>query len=88
MLVISRRPGESLLFGDNLTIHILEVSGDKVKIGIDAPRSVRIIRTEVLETENSNRDAVISAGTANIGSLAEVFSITGKPSEQKKGVSE
>ena len=74
MLVISRRPGESFLIGDNLTITILEVSGDRVKVGIDAPKSVRIIRSEVLETENTNRAAVVSASTADIGSLAEVLS--------------
>ena len=74
MLVISRRPGESFLVGDNLTITILEVSGDRVKVGIDAPKSVRIIRSEVLETENTNRAAVVSASTADIGSLAEVLS--------------
>lgn len=63
MLVISRQPGDSLLIGDNIKITVLEVSGDRVKIGIDAPRSVTVLRSEVLDTMRSNLEADQSGGS-------------------------
>ncbi|HEY1134515.1 MAG TPA: carbon storage regulator, partial [Nocardioides sp.] len=42
MLVLSRRVGESVVIGDNVTVTVLEVRGDVVRIGIDAPRSVAV----------------------------------------------
>ena len=41
MLVISRKPGESFLIGEDIEITVFEVSGDKVKLGISAPRDIR-----------------------------------------------
>ena len=63
MLVISRQPGDSLLIGDNIKLTVLEVSGDRVKIGIDAPRSVMVLRSEVLDTMRSNLEADQSGGS-------------------------
>lgn len=47
MLVLSRRHGESIVIGDNVTITVLSVQGGRVRIGIDAPRSVPVNRAEV-----------------------------------------
>lgn len=58
MLVLSRRVGESVVIGDNVTVTVLEVRGDVVRVGIDAPRSVAVHRAELLrELESSNREA-------------------------------
>lgn len=58
MLVLSRRLGESVVIGDDVTITVLEVRGEVVRIGIDAPRSVVVHRAELLEQlETSNREA-------------------------------
>lgn len=57
MLVITRQTGDSLLIGEDIKITVLEVSGDRVKIGIDAPRSIPILRSEVLDTTASNLEA-------------------------------
>lgn len=48
MLVLSRRVGESIIIGDNVTVTVLEVRGEVVRIGIDAPRSVTVHREELL----------------------------------------
>lgn len=48
MLILVRKPGQSLTFGDDITITVLDVSGDRVKIGIDAPRDVPIRRPEAV----------------------------------------
>ncbi len=58
MLVLSRRPGESVVVGDDVTISILEVRGDVVRVGISAPRSVAVHRAELLQQlESTNREA-------------------------------
>lgn len=57
MLVISRKVSESILIGDNIEIHISEISGDRVKLAISAPKEVRITRKELLETASFNREA-------------------------------
>ncbi|RLV56453.1 carbon storage regulator [Aeromicrobium phragmitis] len=62
MLVLSRRVGEQLIIGDEVTVTVLEVKGDVVRIGIEAPRSVPVNRAELLvELQDSNRDAASPA---------------------------
>lgn len=51
MLVLSRRHGERLLIGDNVVITIVRINGNNVKIGVDAPRSVRVIREELKDND-------------------------------------
>ncbi|HEY0904717.1 MAG TPA: carbon storage regulator CsrA [Marmoricola sp.] len=73
MLVLSRRAGESIVVGDDVTITILEVRGDAVRLGIDAPRSVAVHRAELLEQlESSNREAASPSDDA-VASLSEAF---------------
>lgn len=57
MLVLSRRVGESIVIGNEVTVTVLEVRGDQIRVGIDAPRSVQVHREEVfrqLEAENTS----------------------------------
>ena len=54
MLVISRRTNESIIIDNEIEITVIEASKDKIKIGINAPKSVTIKRKEVLATEQSN----------------------------------
>lgn len=49
MLVLSRKVGEEIIIGNGIKIMVVEVRGDKVRIGIDAPRDVSVHRKEVLE---------------------------------------
>lgn len=58
MLIIKRKKNESILIGDNIEIIISEISGDKVKVAINAPNDVRIIRKEIKETSEFNKNAV------------------------------
>lgn len=71
MLVLSRRVGESVVVGDDVTITILEVRGDVVRVGIDAPRSVSVHRAELLaELAVSNQESA-SPSQAAVASLSE-----------------
>jgi carbon storage regulator len=47
MLVLSRRKGESIKISDNITITIVDIRGDKIQIGIEAPREVAVHRSEI-----------------------------------------
>ena len=54
MLVITRKTDESLLIADNIEITVLEISKDKVKIGVSAPRDVKVMRNELVATQDAN----------------------------------
>ena len=65
MLVLSRKPGESIRIGDDIEISIVEVRGDTVRIGINAPRNITILRQELLaEVAKTNIEAVSTARDA------------------------
>ncbi|MBM7661589.1 carbon storage regulator [Bacillus mesophilus] len=61
MLVLTRRTNESIQIGDDIEITILSISGDQVKIGINAPKNIDIHRKEVyLAIQNENNQALSS----------------------------
>ena len=49
MLVLSRKKNESIIINDNIVITVVEIRGDKVRLGIDAPKDVSVHRREVYE---------------------------------------
>ena len=58
MLVLSRQRDESIVIGDNIVITIVDIRGDKVRLGIDAPREVSVHRKEVheaIQRENASK---------------------------------
>ena len=61
MLILSRKKDESIIIDDHIEISIVEIKGDQVKIGINAPQSVKIFRNEVyLAIQEANKAAVKS----------------------------
>jgi carbon storage regulator len=55
VLIITRRTGEKIMVGEDVTIHVMEITGNQVRIGINAPRSIPVYREEIWEavrTEN------------------------------------
>ncbi|MFF1632403.1 carbon storage regulator [Leifsonia sp. NPDC058248] len=65
MLVLTRKPGERVLIGDDIVVTILDSRGDGIRIGIDAPRGVRIQRDEVIRAiTEANQEATEAAATA------------------------
>jgi carbon storage regulator len=62
MLVVARKAGESILIGDNIEIIILETGEGSVKVGINAPKRVKILRKELLsEVEMENIESIKNA---------------------------
>jgi len=70
MLVLSRKKNESIVINDDITIVVVEIRGDKVRLGVEAPKEVPVHRREVFDAIRRNeaaatkRDKISSADTA------------------------
>jgi len=71
MLIIRRRIGESLFIGDDVEVELLDICGGQVKLGINAPREVVILRREVRLTAEANRLAAREASVELLTRLAK-----------------
>ncbi len=61
MLVLTRKKGEKITLGDNIEIEVITLDNGKVKLGIKAPKDLKIFRTEVLEQiKEENKEALIN----------------------------
>jgi carbon storage regulator len=66
MLVLSRKINEKIIIGDNIELTIVAVAGDTVRIGIQAPKDIKILRSEVLEDiQKQNLEAASEAKLAD-----------------------
>ena len=73
MLVLTRRPGESIMIGDEVVVTVLDVRGDVVRVGIKAPRHVQVHREEVYqELQKANREAA-SPSEGAVEALSEML---------------
>lgn len=57
MLILRRRAGETLIVGGNIKIAVLDTSDGAVRLAIDAPREIPVLRGELLQAASANRDA-------------------------------
>ena len=57
MLVLSRKRDESIVIADNIVITIVEIRGDKVRLGIDAPRDVTVHRSEIYAAIQNDKES-------------------------------
>ena len=64
MLVLSRKKDESIVIGRDVTVTVVETRGDKVRLGIDAPRDVPVHRSEVAEAIRKANEAMDAADDA------------------------
>lgn len=70
MLILSRKVGQTLVIGGNIELVITEISGDKVKLGIAAPKEVTILRKELCQVVEANRQAVQDVPDSTLRLLA------------------
>lgn len=74
MLALSRRTNESIMLGNDIEVSILEIKGDQVKLGINAPKSVPIFRKEIfLQIQEENKKAVAQEQTRE--TIEELFNL-------------
>jgi carbon storage regulator len=55
MLVLSRKTGESIVVGSDIHVRVIDITGNRVKLGIEAPRSLRVLRSELVEEDEPAR---------------------------------
>ena len=70
MLILSRKTNQKIRVGDSIEITVIEVRGDQVKIGVEAPRSVKVFREEI--SDEIHRENKAALATGNIDSLAQL----------------
>jgi len=74
MLVLSRKPGQAILIGENIEIQIIEIQGEQIRIGINAPRDITIVRKELIdEVKQTNREAVVGSSHISLEDLGKVI---------------
>jgi carbon storage regulator len=61
MLMMTRRAGQKIVLGDNITIEVVEVAGNTVRLGVDAPRSVPVYREEIWTAVRAENEAAAAA---------------------------
>lgn len=66
MLILTRRVDESLVIGDNVTVTILGVKGNQVRIGVDAPRDVTVHREELAKLKHHQGGATVNRSSATV----------------------
>ena len=66
MLIITRRAGQKIMLGDDVTVHVMEIVGNSVRIGVEAPKSLPVYREEIWAAVKEENQA---SATAAIESL-------------------
>ncbi|MDR0663060.1 MAG: carbon storage regulator CsrA [Spirochaetaceae bacterium] len=63
MLILTRKSGEKIIIGESITVSVIEVRGDQARIGVDAPKTVKVYREEVFEAIKSENQAAAASKT-------------------------
>ena len=82
MLVLARKPNQSIMINDNIEIIIIEIKRDQVKVGINAPREIKVHRKEVYEEIQRENIEAARAEPDQIGKISELL---GKDKKKKPG---
>jgi carbon storage regulator len=74
MLILSRKTDEKIKIGEDITLTIIEIRGDQVKIGVEAPKNVKVFRQEVFNAiKNENKSAAEIPNVSGIDAITKLF---------------
>jgi carbon storage regulator len=71
VLIITRRAGERIMVGDDIVVEIMEIVGNSVRVGIQAPRSVPVYREEIWNAVREENRAAVDAAPAELPDVTE-----------------
>ena len=70
MLVLTRKPRQQIMIGDNVVVNIVDAQGDQLRIALDAPRSVKIYRGEIYRAiQEENQKAAAASANVDLSTL-------------------
>jgi len=84
MLVLTRKPGQSIIIGEDIVVTILEIRGDQVRLGIQAPRELPVHREEVYASIKAENVAALRADARALKDLEKFLSKREQVNGQKK----
>jgi carbon storage regulator len=70
VLIITRKPGEKIMLGDDVVVHVMEIVGNSVRVGIQAPRSLPVYREEIWDAVRQENQAAAAAAPEALPSSA------------------
>lgn len=71
MLIITRRAGEKIVIGDDIVVQVMEVSGNTVRLGIAAPKSLPVYREEIWAAVKEENQAAAASSVAEMPSISK-----------------
>ncbi len=77
MLVLTRKKNQGIMLGDNISITILEIREDTIKIGIEAPRDISILRSELYQAVKDENTIAIARDDKAVDALKKLFANNG-----------
>ena len=76
MLILSRKIDEKIKIGDDITITLIDVHGDQVKIGVEAPKNIKVFRQEVFDAIQSENKAAVVSSDSKQGAKSDIDAVS------------
>lgn len=73
MLILSRKTDQQIKIGENITITIIDIKGDQVKIGVEAPKDVKVFRQEVFNAIRNENTAASDVNNDIVGTISRIL---------------
>ena len=84
MLILTRKSGEGIRIGDSITLKIIEIRGNQVRVGVEAPRNVSVHREEIYELIQHQNESAAEASPETAELLSSMWKDRVKPGESGK----
>lgn len=84
MLILSRKINESIMINDDIEVSVVDLKGDHVKLGIKAPKTIKVYRQEVYQAIQEENKAAASAQPASFKDLESLLGDAGEKNNNKK----